>query len=145
MEKGAAKRFTASHIKNSYVLAWRMWFDIHYIKEISISNFSPPPRVDSALVLIMRKKKPFLSNQDQKAFWGLAEYVMKYPKAKVNHVLREIFTTPQFKHLKRKLNLDSESMISSLTEEQWAMVYKTMIQFVPKPFWPRLKKKKRDR
>lgn len=57
MEKGAAKRFTASIVKDPYVLAWRMWFDIDYVKGVSRNNFSPPPKVDSAMIRIVRKKR----------------------------------------------------------------------------------------
>jgi 23S rRNA (adenine-N6)-dimethyltransferase len=32
MEKGAAKRFTSNYVKDSYVIAWRMWFDICYVR-----------------------------------------------------------------------------------------------------------------
>lgn len=56
MEMGAAKRFTSQFVKDDYVLAWRMWFDICYIRKISRNNFSPPPKVDSAMITITRKK-----------------------------------------------------------------------------------------
>lgn len=35
MGKGAAKRFIAKYMKDSYVLVWRKWFDIQYVKGIS--------------------------------------------------------------------------------------------------------------
>ncbi|WP_408010006.1 23S ribosomal RNA methyltransferase Erm [Pseudalkalibacillus sp. A8] len=141
MEKGAAKRFTSKWMKNAYVLIWRMWFDIHYIKEIPRTNFSPPPKVDSAMILIRRKKEPLLSNKDYKAFAGLAEYVMNYPKARVEDVLWGIFTPPQMKQLKRNLKLNNEATINSLTEEQWGIIYKTMVQYVQRPYWPRAKRR----
>src|SRR5699024_5773757 len=57
MEKGAAKRFTSNFVKDPYILAWRMWFDLRYVKGVSRKNFSPPPRVDSAMITINRKAK----------------------------------------------------------------------------------------
>ncbi|MDI3411356.1 rRNA adenine N(6)-methyltransferase family protein [Bacillus sonorensis] len=70
MEKGAAKRFTSKFIKNSYVLAWRMWFDISIVREISKDNFSPPPKVDSAMVRITRKKKLLYHINITLLFWA---------------------------------------------------------------------------
>lgn len=141
MEKGAAKRFTAKYIKNSYVLVWRMWFDIQYVKSISKYNFSPPPKVDSAMVKITRKKKPYLERREAKAFRGLAEYAMKYPDAKADDVLRGIFTPPQMKHLRKNVKLNYDTTIKSLTEEQWRIVFRTMVQYVQRHFWPKLKNK----
>ncbi len=116
MEKGAAKRFTSAYVKDAYVLTWKMWFDIHYIKGISKVNFSPPPKVDAGLIKITRKKKPLIAYKHAKTFRGLAQYGMRYPNAPAESVLRNIFTAPQMKHLKRNLNLDEGATITSLNK-----------------------------
>lgn len=116
IEKGAAKRFTSDFIKNSYVLNWRMWFDNEYFKTISRNNFSPPPRVDSALIVIRRKKRSIISNKDYLVFRGLAEFALRKPHADINTVLRGIFTKPQLKYLKRNLGIKEDVSIGSLSE-----------------------------
>ncbi len=58
MEKGAAKRFTAKMVKDRYIITWRMYFNMRLVRGISRDNFSPPPKVDSAMVYISRKKRP---------------------------------------------------------------------------------------
>ncbi|SEM72582.1 23S ribosomal RNA methyltransferase Erm [Lihuaxuella thermophila] len=145
MEKGAAKRFTSKFVKNSYVLAWRMWFDLRYVKEISRYHFSPPPRVDSAMIMISRKKEPVVPYKDHSAFLGLAQYALQEPYAPVEKALRGIFTAPQMKHLKRNLGMINETPIGSLTESQWGMVFKTMSQYVQRPLWPRAIKSRNPR
>ncbi|MTW87376.1 23S ribosomal RNA methyltransferase Erm [Virgibacillus dakarensis] len=145
LEKGAAKRFTSGTIKNAYVLAWRMQFDINYVKEISRKNFSPPPKVDSAIISISRKTKPVIPNKHHTAFRGLAEFALREPKATIDTALRGIFTPPQIKHLKRNTKLKTDTLIASLTESQWGIVFETMMQHVPKPLWPRIRKKKPGR
>ncbi|PWA05144.1 23S ribosomal RNA methyltransferase Erm [Pueribacillus theae] len=142
MEKGAAKRFTSKFVKNAYVLAWRMWFDLHYVKEISRTNFSPPPKVDCAMVLINRKKEPIIPIKDRVIFIGLAEYALREPRATIEMALKGIFTPPQMKHLKRNLGIKNEITIGSLTESQWGIVFRTMIQYVQRPLWPKTKKKR---
>lgn len=142
MEKGAAKRFTSNYVKNPYVIAWRMWFDIRYVKGISRKNFSPPPKVDSAMVKINRKANPIVPYSDYLVFWGLVDYVLKNPQLSLDYGLRGAFTVPQIKRLKRNLRLKNEIPVAELTEEQWGILYETMVKHVPKFRWPRIRKEK---
>ncbi len=140
MEKGAAKRFTSNVVKDPYIIAWRMWFDIRYVKGISRKNFSPPPRVDSAMITIIRKAKPLVPISDCLIFWGLAGYVLKNPQLSIDLALRGVFTPPQIKHLKRSLRIKNEVSVATLSEEQWGLIFETMVKHVPKFRWPKRKK-----
>lgn len=140
MEKGAAKRFTSSTIKDPYVIAWRMWFDIRFVKGISRNNFSPPPRVDSAMITITRKEKPIVPTSHYLSFWGLIEAMFQNPQMPAEFVLRNVFTVPQMKHVRRGLKITTETPVSQLTERQWGIVYEAMIRHVPKYRWPRAKR-----
>ncbi|MGP4041841.1 23S ribosomal RNA methyltransferase Erm [Gracilibacillus sp. D59] len=144
MEKGAAKRFTSRLVKNPYVIAWRMWFDIRYVKGISRKNFSPPPRVDSALITINRKVRPIVPIADYLIFWGMADYVLKNPQLSIDLALRGVFTPPQIKHLKRNLGIKNDFPVSSLSEQQWGIIFETMVKHVPRFRWPKMKKGKLD-
>lgn len=141
MENGAAKRFTSKSVKDSYVLSWRMWFDIRYVRSISRNNFSPPPKVDSAMITITRKKEPIIPNKNYLVFLGLAQYALKQPKATIGIALKGIFTPPQLKHLRRNLGVTNETQIGLLTAPQWGVVFNTMIKYVKRPLWPRVKQK----
>lgn len=141
MEKGAAKRFTSNFVKDAYVISWRMWFDIRYVKDISTKNFSPPPRVDSAMITINRKAKPIVPYSDYLIFWGLADYVLKNPHFSVDLALRGIFTPSQIKHLKRELRINNETSVATLSEQQWGLIFETMVKYVPKFRWPKIKKR----
>lgn len=145
MEKGAAKRFTSKTIKDPYVLAWRMWFDISYVKGIAKENFSPPPKVDSAMIKIMRRKEPLIPNKDYFAFLGLIEYAFRKAYAPIDVALQGIFSAPQLKRLRRNLNIKIETPIGTLNETQWTIIFNTMVQFVSRAFWPKLPNKKRKR
>ncbi|GIP31029.1 23S ribosomal RNA methyltransferase Erm [Paenibacillus sp. J2TS4] len=142
MEKGAAKRFTSNFVRNGYVLVWKMWFDIRFVKGISRDQFSPPPRVDSAIVRITRKKETVIPNKDFIAFLGLAEYALKKPYAPIELALQGIFTPPQMKHLRRNLKIDNGQPIGALNENQWGIVFKSMSQYVPRHCWPKVNKSK---
>ncbi|WP_019850112.1 23S ribosomal RNA methyltransferase Erm [Desulfitobacterium sp. PCE1] len=140
MEKGAAKRFTSNFVKDPYIIAWKMWFDIQYVKAISSKNFSPPPRVDSAMITINRKAKPIVPYSDYLIFWGLVDYVLKNPQLSIDLALRGVFTPPQIKHLKTSLRIKNEVTVATLSERQWGLIFETMVKHVPKFRWPKIKK-----
>ncbi len=145
MEKGAAKRFTSRTIKDAYVLAWRMWFDIEYVKDISRNFFSPRPKVDSAMVSITRKKESLIPYKDYCLFLGLAEYALKNPQAPIDYAMGRLFTPPQIKHLKKNSRICSEIPIGAIREEQWKVIFETMVRYVPGFRWPKAKKEKPGR
>lgn len=142
MEKGAAKRFTSYPVTNPVILKWRMWFDLEYAMEISRENFSPPPRVDSAGLIIRRKEKPGIPCKDHDSFLGLAEYALKYPQLPLDEALKGVFTPPQITRLVRNLGVDRKMAVCWLNEIQWAAVFHTMVRYVPRPCWPKAKKYK---
>src|SRR5690625_7514871 len=90
-----------------------MCFDIRYDKDISRKNFSPPPRVDSAMITINRKVKPLVPYKDYMTFWGLVDYVFKSRQYPIDLALRGVFTPPQIKRLKRKLQIKHEVSVRS--------------------------------
>lgn len=143
MEKGAAKRFTSTFVKDSYVALWRIYFNLRYIRTISRDNFSPPPRVDSALLQIDRKEAPAIRPKEGLTFWALADEVLKAPRAPIDEALRGVFTRPQITRLRRELGLRPDFAVGFLSEEHWGMIFDAMQRHVPRGKWPRMKKKRR--
>ena len=142
IEEGAAKRFTSSFVKDSYIVSWKMWFDIRYVKGISRKNFSPQPRVDSAMITINRKAKPLIPYRDYLNFGGLVDYALKSPLLSIDLAFKDIFTPPQIKFLKRSLQIKTEVAVATLSEQQWSIIFETMVNHVPKFKWPKIKKVK---
>ncbi|WP_440898147.1 23S ribosomal RNA methyltransferase Erm [Amphibacillus sp. Q70] len=132
MAKGAAKGFTSKWIKDVYVLQWRMYFDIKVARHIAKTNFSPPPKVDSSLVMITRKKTPFLSYRDAATFRRVVKPLLKQPEMPIGRVFSTIFTHKQVKILRRKLGVNNEFPVGHLTEEQWSAVFDTIIHYAPR-------------
>ncbi|MFD1394536.1 23S ribosomal RNA methyltransferase Erm [Kroppenstedtia eburnea] len=133
MEKGAAKRFTADPITNPRILKWRMWFEMKMGRTIPPHHFSPPPRVDSAILTLWRRDQPMVALRHHSRFMALATFGLKSPQLPVSLALKGVFTPPQLKRLLRSLMMDRDAPICSLTEEQWGLVFHTMMQVV-QPF-----------
>lgn len=145
IEKGAAKRFTGTFIKDGYLLVWRMWYQLKYVETISKYYFSPAPKVDSAMLKIIRRKVPLISKQDYHDFVKLVNFTFKHPYQDIIDVLKTIFTHTQLKKLRKNLLIKDSLPVGAVTEEQWALIFTTMKQYVPEQRWPREKQKKRTR
>ena len=139
MEKGAAKRFTAAPVKDPYVISWRMWFELKYVRTISRRNFSPPPSVDSAMVMVRRRDKPIVPYGNYRLFQAVAQHGLKHPELPIDLALRGVFTSPQLQRLKRNLEITAPTAIGALSEQQWGVIFDTMVKYVPKFLWPRAK------
>jgi 23S rRNA (adenine-N6)-dimethyltransferase len=142
MEKGAAKRFTASPIANPRILAWRMWYEIRLVRTVSPNHFSPPPRVDSAVVTISRIIEPIVPPHHQERFLALAAYSLRYPALPLDESLAGVFTPPQLTRLTRALNIDRSRPVCCLCEQQWGELFLAMLQHVPPHRWPKLRKQR---
>ncbi|MGG3283143.1 23S ribosomal RNA methyltransferase Erm [Paenibacillus solani] len=145
VEKGAAKRFTAVPIQDPRILSWRMHYEIRLVRTVSPQHFAPPPKVDSAILSIKRRRKPLVDLSHQLKFRALAAYGLRDLRLPLSAALSGIFTPPQITRLVRVLGMDRELPMCRLNEEQWAVVFHTMLQHVPPSRWPRLGKNIRNR
>jgi 23S rRNA (adenine-N6)-dimethyltransferase len=136
MENGAAKRFTSFPISNPKILMWRMWFDLKVERVISRSNFSPPPKVDSAVLSLRKKPNPPVSAKDHKRFYSLAVYGLQHPQLSFHEALKGIFTAAQIKHVARNAGIKRPQPICCLNESQWGIVFRAMIDHVEPYRWP---------
>ncbi|MGG4090408.1 23S ribosomal RNA methyltransferase Erm [Paenibacillus lautus] len=138
VEKGAAKRFTAVPVQDPRILSWRMHYDIRLVRTISPQHFAPPPKVESAILTINRRKKPLISAQHQPKFTALAAYGLRDSRLPLFVAIAGVFTPPQITKLVRLLGVNRELPIGRLNEEQWGTVFHTMLQHVPSSRWPKL-------
>ncbi|WP_244864902.1 rRNA adenine N(6)-methyltransferase family protein [Paenibacillus sp. J23TS9] len=146
IEKGAANRFTASLMKNPEILKWRMWYDIEMVQVLAPTYFSPPPKVECSILSIQRKANPDIPSRYESVFMGLAEHGLRNPKLSFSDALREVFTSPQLKHLVVSLGIARDTPMCSLNELQWAGIFQTMVKHVAPLHWPkksRIKKRQR--
>ncbi|WP_054951508.1 23S ribosomal RNA methyltransferase Erm [Numidum massiliense] len=142
VEKGAAIRFTATPITDPRILTWRMWFHLERGRSISPNNFSPPPRVDSAVLVIRRKETPPIDARHHRQFAALAAYGLTAPHAPLHMALDGVFTPPQVTRLVRQLDVAQEAPIGTLNERQWRIVFQTMQTHVTRFRWPKIYKRK---
>ncbi len=141
MEKGAAKRFTKVPVTDPRILVWRIWFQMEIVRVVSKNNFSPPPKVDSAVLKIRRRVNPLIQPEQYLQFRGLAQYGLKYPELPIYKALAGVFTPAQIKQLVKELGVDREMPVYLLDQYQWGTVFQTMVQYVEVFRWPKPEKR----
>lgn len=138
IEKGAAIRFTAKNpITDPRILKWRMWFDFQLVRTVSPDHFSPPPRIDSAVLTVCRRKNPEVPVHHHRGFMALAKHGLRYAYSPIYVAFAGVFTPPQITRLVRMLGVQQTQPVCSLNEQQWGRLYLTMLQHVPSFRWPK--------
>lgn len=143
IEKGAAKRFTATPITNPQILTWRIWYDIRLVRTVPSNHFSPPPRVDSAVVTVIKKNHAAVPLNLQGKFKALASHGLRNPHLPISESMGEVFTHPQMTKLVKAMGVNRNQPICSLNEQQWGLLFLTMIKHVEPYRWPKQVKKNR--
>ncbi|WP_238403266.1 23S ribosomal RNA methyltransferase Erm [Paenibacillus mesophilus] len=137
IEKGAAKRFTATPITDPRILGWRMWYEIRLVRTVSPNHFSPPPRVDSAVVTVSRISEPVIPQHHHERFLALAAYGLRDPMLPFGESMSGVFTPPQLARLVKTLKIDRHRPVCYLNERQWGELFLAMIQHVQPHRWPK--------
>ncbi|MFC4601726.1 23S ribosomal RNA methyltransferase Erm [Cohnella hongkongensis] len=137
LEKGAARRFTQSVTLEPRVLMWRMHFLIEMRTVVPRTHFAPPPRVDAAIVRIVRRDCPLIPVQEGRRFAAFAAYALREPRLMAAHAFGNVFTPPQMKTAFRQAGVAHEQAVASLSQEQWATLFLAMLQHVAPYRWPR--------
>jgi 23S rRNA (adenine-N6)-dimethyltransferase len=119
-----------------------MRYEMELVRVVSRSHFSPQPSVDSAIFRVRRKKNPGIAPQHHERFSALAEYGLKFPMMPLHEAFKGIFTPPQLKQLMKNIGADRHEPVCALKEQQWIIVFQTMLEHVEPFRWPRKQRKK---
>ncbi|MEF2967841.1 23S ribosomal RNA methyltransferase Erm [Paenibacillus sp. M1] len=137
LEKGAARRFTQRDTLEPRLLMWRTQFQFEIENFIPRTHFAPPPRVDAAIVRIMRRERPLVPAKEGRRFAAFAAYMLREPRLMAAHALRGIFTPAQLKVTLNQAGVGREQAVASISVEQWAVLFLTMLRHVAPYRWPK--------
>lgn len=137
MERGAAKRFSQSRTVDPRLLTWRMFFNFDMGEVVSRLDFSPPPRVDAAMIQVVRREQPLIPFKEGRRFKAFAAQALRDPQWMTADALRGIFTPAQLKVVLRTAEIDRSQSIGSLKPKQWAVLFHSMLRHVAPIRWPK--------
>lgn len=137
LEKGAARRFTASMTTDPRLLTWRMHFTFELRTVVPRAHFAPPPRVDAAIVRIARRDRPLVPSREGQRFAAFARYVLHEPRLPAAEALKDIFTPAQLRPTLKLAKAERDQPVASLSLEQWAALFLAMLRHAAPYRWPR--------
>lgn len=137
LENGAATRFTQNPPRDPRVMLWQMYFKLEKVAVIPRTHFAPPPRVDAAIVSIRRREKPLIMCGKGNQFLAFARHLLREPRRMAAYAFHGIFTPEQLKRVLRQSGVDREQSIASLSLEQWAVLFTSMLEHVIPCRWPK--------
>lgn len=126
VQKEVAERWTASSGASLATVAVQVFAQARMIFTIPAEAFTPPPRVDSALVLLDVRERPAVEVDDLRAFFRFVESVFQGRRKQLGGTLGRISglgSTTAGARL-REAGIDPERRPQTLNLGEWEVIYK---------------------
>lgn len=136
VEWGAGRRVCAVRPCDPRILWWSARYELRIAGRVGAQSFSPPPRVDAAVLVAARRASPLVPRHEQQPFARLLAKAFETPRAAVAEALAPVFSRRQARRLVRDLGVDPQLPISLLRIDQWAAINTAMVTLVPATRWP---------
>ena len=121
-----AKRIIANDHKESILsISVKAYGEPKMITKVGARYFSPPPKVDSAVILIKNiSKKTFNNNKiDENKFWELVKTGFAHKRKILSGNLREFKPKINWEYELKKINLNEKTRAEDLSLTNWINLY----------------------
>lgn len=120
IQKEVAERITATPGEMSLLaLATQFYFEAHIVFPVGKKSFFPSPKVDSAVIELVRRKK--LPTIDQKAFFRLLKIGFSAKRKQLQNNLANGYHVPRIKSIEwlEKAGISIEARAQELSQTDW--------------------------
>ncbi len=124
MQKEAADRFLGHPHESLYSVLLKPWFEVELVHRFRRRDFMPAPRVDVVMLRLRKRGPPLVNRVDRQIFRDFVVHGFTTWQPTLGHILKDIFTRQQLKHIRRELRLDLDATPTSLTFGQWLNLFK---------------------
>jgi 23S rRNA (adenine-N6)-dimethyltransferase len=101
---------------------WRAWYEVSIARRLDRSAFSPPPRVDAAVLRLERLARPRLPLGSHEAYWRFLQNAFA-ARGPVRRSLKPSLSPLQIKRLAPALGFAPHAHAGQLDAEQWARLF----------------------
>lgn len=125
VQKEVAERVTAVPGKMSFVaVALQLFYEARGGEVVPAYSFTPPPKVDSQLLILKKRPQPLLPNLDTEKFFGLVKAGFAQRRKKLKSSLKSrVGDKLKASELLAKSNIDPDARAQELSLEQWYQLY----------------------
>jgi 16S rRNA (adenine1518-N6/adenine1519-N6)-dimethyltransferase len=128
IQKEVAQRMVAHPNTKDYgilTLKMQYYFNIEYLFTVPPTVFSPPPKVDSAVIrLTPRINKPEITDLDK--FWKLVEIAFQQRRKMLRNNVRNLVTEEQFQQLITTTPIELNRRGESLDEQEFILLFRAI-------------------
>ena len=124
VQREAAEKFAGTPRETLFSLLHKPWFDIAIAGGVSRGDFTPPPRVASALLRITRRDDPLVGAAGATRYRTFVREAFGHGAPEASRALRRYVTARQFRRLGDDLGFARTCRASQLTFEQWLGVFR---------------------
>ncbi len=139
VQEEAAWRLTGERGQRCLSLMLRPWFSFRAGRRLRRSDFSPPPRVDSVLLHILKRPDPLVDRTQRRAYEAFTAYTFCKPGGSLRQRLDDVFSARQWRRLARDLSFDPQLSPRDVKMEVWVRLFEfyvtaaSLSQVVPPP------------
>jgi 16S rRNA (adenine1518-N6/adenine1519-N6)-dimethyltransferase len=125
VQKEVAERWTATTGASLSTVAVQVFAEARLVLTIPAGSFTPPPRVDSALVVLEVRDKPAVDVPDMNAFFRLVEAVFQFRRKQLGGALGRIAGIGSEAAAKRlrDAGIDPERRAQTLSLDEWQTIH----------------------
>jgi 16S rRNA (adenine1518-N6/adenine1519-N6)-dimethyltransferase len=125
VQKEVAERWTASTGASLSTVAVQVFAEAQMLFTIPAAAFTPPPRVDSALVRLEVRERPAVGVDDLRSFFRFVEAVFQGRRKQLGGTLGRISGSGSTAagERARKLGIDPERRPQTLNLDEWEAIY----------------------
>jgi 23S rRNA (adenine-N6)-dimethyltransferase len=124
VQREAAEKFAGTPRETLFSLLWKPYYEIAVACSVPRHDFVPPPRVESALLLLRRRDLPLVTATSAPAYRSFVTKALSHGAPEVSRGLRPFVTAPQLKRLAHDLGFHARGSTSQLTFDQWLGIFR---------------------
>jgi 23S rRNA (adenine-N6)-dimethyltransferase len=124
VQREAAEKFAGRPRETAFSLLHKPWFAIEIAGIVPRRDFTPPPRVESAVLRITRRDAPLIPAREARRYRSFVETTLGHGSSDLAPSLRRYMTSRQVRRLLQGMNLGREVRTSQITFAQWLTVFR---------------------
>ena len=105
-------------------LTLKPWWHVEIGRRLHRHEFSPPPSVDCAVLILSRRDRPLVQMEQAEGFRDFVAAAFGREGNDVARCLRPVFSRAQLRHLSRELQFDPSCTPSGLDFSQWLALFR---------------------
>lgn len=103
-------------------------FEIKSLMPINRNNYSPKPKFDTTLLLIKKRTKPVLDNQQSEQFKNFLVYLFESRKGDIKNALKKLMSNLQVKITLKNLNMPEQTELKKIMFNDWLTIFDVFMQ-----------------